>query len=372
MKILRKLKPRGGHGPDHLLLAAVFLLTLAGLAILASASSDLASGRYGDSYYYLKHQLYSGLAVGALGFYIAYLVPYRAYKKFALALLLGNLFLLVLVFTKLGVSAGGATRWLSLGPVTFQPADLLKLTFIVYLAAWFSNAKANRAKDVSSGLMPFLIISAITAGLLIVQPATSMVVILLAAGGCIYFLSGAEWKHMALLGGLGFVLLAGLIFATPYRLARVKGFFNRDRDSQGSNYHLNQALIALGSGGAFGLGYGESTAKVSYLPEVVDDSIFAVAGQELGFAGTGTLVALFAILVLRLFWLAKRNRDAFGRLLLAGFGAVIALQSIVNIGAISGVLPLTGVPLPFVSYGGTALAVFLTMSGIAVNVSKYT
>ena len=299
-------------------------------------------------------------------------MPYRIYKKIAFPLLLLNLFLLTLVFTGLGVTAGGATRWLSLGPVTFQPADLLKLSFIMYLAAWFSNAKMNRAKDVSGGLVPFLIISGITAGLLLVQPATSTVVILLAAGAVIYFLSGAEWKHMAVIGGLGVVILAALIFTTPYRLNRVKGFLNRSADSQGANYHLNQALIALGSGGAFGLGFGQSTAKVSNLPEDVNDSIFAVAGQELGFAGTGTIVVLFGIMTFRMFLLAKRGKDGFGRMILIGFASVVAFQSIVNIGAISGLLPLTGVPLPFISYGGTALAVFLTMSGIALNVSKYT
>ena len=362
---------KGGRKPDYFLLAIVFLLVVGGLAALTSASSDLGELKFGDSYYYLKHQLVSGLLFGAIGFLGGYLIPYQKYKKLSFFFLLANMLLLVLVFTPFGVRSGGATRWLSIGPATFQPAEFLKLTFIIYLAAWFANTKTNRAKDVTEGLLPFLVISGITAALLLAQPATSTVVILMAAGGVIYFLSGAEWKHMLGIMGICALGLAVIIVATPYRLSRVKGFLNKNSDSQGTNYHLNQALIALGSGGVFGMGFGQSTAKVSHLPEVIDDSIFAVVGQELGFVGAGALVALFGILVFRMFWLAKGIRDRFGRLMLIGFGTIIAFQSIVNIGAISGLLPLTGVPLPFVSYGGTALAVFLTIAGISANISKY-
>jgi len=163
-----------------------------------------------------------------------------------------------------------------------------------------------------------------------------------------------------------------VIFATPYRMTRIMGFLNQSADTENRNYHVNQALIAIGSGGLTGVGYGQSTLKASSLPAPTDDSIFAVIAGELGFIGAGAVVALFAALTLRLFWLAKRTRDNFGKLILIGFGAIIALQSLTNMAAISGLIPLTGVPLPFVSYGGTALAVFLTMSGIAANVSKYT
>ncbi|OGY97979.1 MAG: hypothetical protein A2855_02375 [Candidatus Liptonbacteria bacterium RIFCSPHIGHO2_01_FULL_57_28] len=372
MKFRRLLGSRSGQHPDYLLLAVIFILVLGGLAVLSSASSDLGEIKVNDSYYYIKHQILYGLLPGLLGFVIAYFLPYRFYRKISLPFLLANLFLLTLIFTKLGVTANGASRWLTLGPVTFQPAEFLKISFILYLAAWFANPSVNRNKNISEGLLPFLIISALTAGLLLAQPATSTVVILLCAAAVIYFIAGAKWKHIGLFALAGVMVITLVTIATPYRLSRVSSFLNRDQDSQGANYHLNQALIALGSGGIFGVGYGQSQSKVSSLPEAMDDSIFAVAGQELGFVGSGVLLALFGLLTFRLFWLARLTRDNFGKLILIGFGTIITFQAVVNVGAISGILPLTGIPLPFLSYGGTALAVFLTMGGIAANISRYT
>ena len=372
MRLKRLLGRRSGEHPDYLLLAVLFLLVVGGLVVLSSASSDLGKIKFDDSYYYIKHQIFYGLLPGLIGFLVAYFLPYRFYRKIALPFLLANLFLLTLVFTKLGVTANGASRWLELGPVIFQPAEFLKISFILYLAAWFANPAMNRNKNISEGLLPFLIISALTAGLLLAQPATSTVVILLCAAAIIYFIAGAQWKHIIGFILAGAVVIGLVVIATPYRLARVASFLTPDKDSQGANYHLNQALIALGSGGVFGVGYGQSPSKVRGLPEAMDDSIFAVAGQELGFVGSGVLLALFGILTFRLFWLARRTRDNFGKLILIGFGTIITFQAVVNIGAISGILPLTGIPLPFLSYGGTALAVFLTMGGISVNISRYT
>lgn len=360
-----------GHSPDSFLLAITVILVLGGLAILASASSDLGSIKFGDSYYYLKHQLIYGLSIGVIGFLIGYFLSYQNWKKVSMILLIINLALLVLVFTKLGVTSGGASRWLELGPIRFQPAELLKLSFIIYLSAWFSG-RASRATSFWNGYFPFLIICGITAGLLIFQPATSTVLILLAGGGAIYFLSGAKWKYILATGLICLVGFGSLIILTPYRFNRIMGFLDKSKDTQGTNFQVNQAMIAIGSGGLFGMGYGKSTAKVSYLPAAVDDSIFAVVGQELGFVGAGVLVTLFGMLVFRLFYLANKTRDKFGKLILVGFATIIAFQSIVNMGAISGLLPLTGVPLPFVSYGGTALAIFVTMTGISLNISKYT
>ena len=371
MKKIFKAGRGGGHHPDYLLLTVVFILTLGGLVMLASASSDLGKIKFNDSYFYLKHQLINGLIVGLVGFGAAAMVHYQAYKKFAFPFLLLTLAFLALVFTKLGVIAGGASRWLALGPITFQPSELLKLSFVLYLAAWLAGGRASRTKNFNEGLVPFILVSGTTALLLFLQPATSMVVVLIGTGLVMYFLSGARMKYILGLMGIGVAGLALIILATPYRLERVMGFLNPEADSQGANYHLNQALIAIGSGGVGGVGYGESTAKASRLPAVVDDSIFAVIGQEFGFIGGGFVVVLFGTLVFRLFRLASVIKDPFGKLILSGFGTIIAFQSLINIGAISGLLPLTGVPLPFISYGGTALAIFLTMSGIAVNISKY-
>lgn len=361
-----------GHRPDYFLMAIIFILTIFGLAMLSSASSEIGEAKFGDSYYYIKHQILYGLSLGIVGFFVAYSIHYQWLKKAAFALLIVGLILLALVFTSSGVEVRGSTRWVNLGPISFQPAEFMKLAFIVYLAAWLSNPKAERAKNFIEGFLPFLLVSGLIALLLLLQPATSTVVILLASGLIVYFLSGAKFKYVASVVCLGVLALAVIIYATPYRRDRILGFLNKDSDAQGQNYHISQALIAIGSGGLTGVGYGNSATKASYLPTPMDDSIFAVIAEELGFVGAAGIAILFLLLVSRLFLLAKNTRDNFGRLILIGFGSIIALQSFINMGAISGIIPLTGVPLPFVSYGGTALAVILTMGGISLNISKYT
>lgn len=365
-----KLIKRGGT-PDYFFFAVVIVLTIFGLAMLASASSNLGKTVHNDTYYYLKHQLLFGLTLGLGGFLVGYFVNYQFWKKISFILLLLSLVALVLVFTPLGSEVRNTSRWLYLGPFSIQPAELMKLTFLIYLAAWLSNPKLKRATDFQAGLLPFLIISGIIAGLLILQPATSTVAILLAGALAVYFMSGAPVKYIAIILGGAALVFASVIYITPYRMARITSFLNQSADTQGKNYQLNQALIAIGSGGATGVGYGRSVTKTGSLPTPTDDSIFAVVAEELGFVGAGSLIALFAMYAFRLFWIAKNTADRFGKLLLIGFGTVIALQAFVNMASISGLIPLTGVPLPFVSYGGTALAVFLTMSGISLNVSKF-
>ena len=360
-----------GHHPDYLFFVVVIILTIFGLAMLASASSNLGKIQFNDTYYYLKHQILFGLSLGLLGFTAGYFLHYRNLKKGAFIFLLISLAALVLVFTPLGLQARNTSRWLRLGPLSFQPAELMKLAFIVYLAAWLSNPKFKRATDFQSGLLPFLIISGTIAALLILQPATSTVVILLLSGLTVYFVSGAPVKYIFLIILFAAIAIGLVVYATPYRRARILGFLDQSADAQGQNYQVNQGLIAIGSGGLTGVGYGQSITKNGYLPTPIDDSIFAIVAEELGFVGAGALLALFALFALRLFWLAKKTGDRFGRLLLVGFGMVIAFQAFVNMAATSGLIPLTGIPLPFVSYGGSALAVFLTMSGIALNVTKY-
>lgn len=363
---------RTRYKPDYFLLVLIVILVVAGLAILASASSELGRNKFNDSYYFLKHQLRDGLLVGAVGFIVAFFVNYQFYKKISVPIIFASIVLLVLVFTPLGLTVRNANRWVKIGPLSFQPSEILKITFIVYLSAWLSKTTGRREKSFTEGFLPFILMLGIIAALLVMQPATSTVAILLLSSLIVYFLSGAKIRYIVFTIGIGALALATLIFVTPYRMARLTTYLNSSKDTQGAGYHINQALIAIGSGGLTGIGYGQSTAKVSYLPTPTDDSIFAVAAQELGFLGAGTIIILFALLVTRLFWLAKKTKDRFGRLILVGFGSVLFLQSLVNMASISGLLPLTGVPLPFVSYGGTALAVFLTMMGIAVNISKHT
>jgi len=361
---------RRGHHPDYLILSCFALLVIFGLVMLASASSDLGKIQFGDTYFYLKHQIIYGFSFGLIGFFLTSKIYYGRWEKISLWLLLFSIFLLALVFTPLGTAAKGSSRWLAFGPITFQPSEILKFTFIVYLAAWLGR-KTERQKKLGKGFLPFLTVTGVIALLLLKQPATSITAILIATAVIVYFISGAKLRYIASAGFLLTVIFMLVIYFTPYRLERILAYLNPETNLETSGFHLNQARIAIGSGRLIGVGYGKSTTKISYLPEPIGDSIFAVIAEELGFIGVSVLIFVFFLLVLRIFLIAKNYRDKFGQLLLFGFGALLTLQVAAHIGSISGILPLTGTPLPFISFGGTALAVFMTISGMIVNISKY-
>lgn len=358
------------HNPDFLILFCLAFLVVFGLVALASASSNLGQTKFDDSFYYLKHQLFYGLSVGLAGFFFGYFTYYRRYQKWALILLLSSVVALILVFTPLGFRAGGAERWVRFGPVTFQPAEILKITAVLYLAAWLSGRR-ERSKNLAKGLAPFLILLGVIAGLLFRQPATTTVIIIVATAVILYFVSGAKLAYIFGTILVSALALGAVVYLTPYRLERVMNFLRPEADPLSGGYHLNQALIAIGSGGLSGVGYGESTTKINYLPEPIGDSIFAVVAEEFGFIGSAALIIVFVLLVLKIMFLARRTSDKFGKLVLVGFGSIIAIQTFINVAAISGLIPLTGVPLPFISYGGTALAVFMTMGGIIANISRH-
>lgn len=354
---------------DYVILTSIILLVVIGFVALASTSSDLGKIRFDDPFFYIKHQAFYGLSVGIIGFLAGYYIDYRKYKKISPILFFIAIGALLLTFTPLGVGAGGATRWLQFGPVTIQPSEFLKIFFIGYLAAWLSGMRADRQKSISEGLIPFLSISGIVALLLLAQRSTSAAIILMGGALAVYFVGGARKKYVFAIMGIGLILLAGIILVTPYRLERVKTFLNPTEELQGAGYQINQARVTIGSGGVFGVGYGQSTIKSS-LPERMGDSIYAVIAQEFGFIGSVVLIFLFFLLVTRGFLLSRRAKDGFGRLLLVGFSTIIAFQVFVHIGGNSGLVPLTGVPLPFISFGGSALAVFMTMGGVMLNISK--
>ena len=359
--------------PDYLFLLVFAVLIIFGLVVLASASADLGKIKFNDTYYYLKHQVLYGLSLGILGFLVTYHIYYKQYKKIALWLLILSIIGVgLMLFTPLGRSAGGSTRGLSVGPITLQPSELLKVTFLIYLAAWLSRPGGNRKTDLLKGFLPFLMLSGLAALLLILEPATSTVFILIGSALIVYFMSGAKFMYIILTVVVGVICLAALVFVTPYRLQRFSSFFTPNQDLQGSGFQKNQALITIGSGGLTGVGYGQSVNKYNYLPESIGDSIFAIIAGEFGFIGVAGFISVFLILLLRGFLIARQVRDEFGKLLMIGFTCLLGLQAFVNIGAISGVLPITGVTLPFISYGGTSLAVLMTTVGIMANISKYT
>lgn len=358
------------RSPDYLFIGLLVVLVIFGLVMLSSASSDLAKVRFGDSYYYLKHQIYFGLLPGIVGFFLALLVPFRKLEKWAIPLLGASVLFLVLVFTPLGLQIKGSDRWLALGPVTFQPGELVKITFLIFLASWISRDK-ERIKSFAKGLFPFLILIGAVTGLLVAQPSTSIAVIIFLASGAMYFAAGARFRFLFAAGAILAAVIAGLILVTPYRMERVMTYLHPNADPLGATYHINQAVTAIGAGGIWGVGYGQSTTKLKYLPEPIGDSIFAIIGEELGFVGAMGFILFFTLFILRGFAIARRASDTFGKLLATGFVSLLGVQAFINVAAISGIIPLTGVPLPFVSYGGTALTVFLTMCGIIANISRY-
>ncbi|MEK7494770.1 MAG: putative peptidoglycan glycosyltransferase FtsW, partial [Patescibacteria group bacterium] len=269
-----------------------------------------------------------------------------------------------------GTSVYGATRWVALGPISFQPSEVMKLAIILYLAAWLSEKGYEKTADLIEGLVPFLVLMCIVGFLIIKQPDTGTLGLIFLISLSIFFASGAKLSHIFSLFGAGLVFLAILIKMAPYRMQRFLVFINPEHDPQGSGYQITQALLAIGSGGLFGIGLGQSRQKFNYLPEPVTDSIFAVLGEEFGLIGGLVVICLFLFMAWRGLRIAKGAPDGFGRLLAVGIVSWIVGQAFINIAAISGIVPLTGIPLPFISYGGTSLAVLLAAMGILLNISK--
>lgn len=344
--------------------------------MLSSASSDIGARIFGDSSHYMKSQFLHLVLAGIPGFFLGFLLPYHWFKKIALPFFLLSLVLLILVFVpSIGVTVKGAARWVELGGFTFQPGEIMKLAIIIFFSAWLSASRA-RSRSFSKGLLPFMFTLGVVSFVFLSQPSTTITFIVAASSLIVYFVNGLSFKHFSIAVVSAALLFAIFITLTPYRMERVKSFLTNFTQSGGKefdkneNYQLRKTLMALRSGGLYGVGFGNSATKTT-IPEVVGDAIFAVVGEEFGFIGSILVVGLFAALVWRGLYLARRVSDDFGKSLIIGFISIIAIQSIVNISATSGLIPFTGVPLPFVSYGGTALAVFLTMTGIIANISRY-
>lgn len=357
--------------PDLGLLILILGLTVFGVIILASASGPTGFARFEDSYYFVKHQLLFGVLPGIIAMLVMMRIPYRTWKRFALPLFIISIVLLVLVFVP-GIRAeyGTARSWIRLGPLSMQPSEIVKLTFLLYLAAWLER-RGEGVRDFRSGLIPFVLLLGLVMAFLILEPDTGSTAIIVVQAIAVYFVAGSRLSHLALLGGGGLALLALLIKVSPYRAARLMTFLHPELDPQGVGYHVNQALLAVGSGGFFGLGLGHSRQKFQYLPEVHGDSIFAVLAEELGFFVSAALVVLFLLFLWRGIRVAAHAPDRFGKLLAVGILAWIVFQAFINIGAMLGLTPLTGVPLPFISYGGTALVTTLAAAGLLLNISMH-
>jgi len=361
---------KNNNKPDQILITTIFALLVFGLVMISSAGVAISQSRFGDSYYFFKHQLFFGVLPGLLLMYIAQKIDYHFWKKFAFPLFVLNLFFLILVFIPgLGLNFQGASRWIRLGPFSFQPSEMLKLTMILYLAAWL-EAKREKGRDLFEGFFPFLAIIGTVGFLIIKQPDMGTLGSIVLISMAVYFMSGARWQHLGAMLGLGGLAFLALVKFESYRMSRLLVFLHPELDPRGIGYQINQALLAIGSGGIFGLGLGHSRQKFNYLPEPVGDSIFAIIAEEIGLIGAAVLVILFVIFAMRGLKIAKRAPDTFGRLVAVGVTSWVIFQALMNIAAISGLVPLTGVTLPFISYGGTSLVFLMVGVGILLNISK--
>ncbi len=384
---------------DFVLLIIVVLLVVLGILILASASAHISQERFGIPYHFLKQHLL-WLVIGTILAFLAFKIRLDFLKKWSPILLLINLALLAMVFVPgIGIEIWGATRWVGIGPISFQPAEFLKITFILYLASWltvrvpFQNHTTNKifsrgkqsfrrqllsfwipAKQIQKEFSQTLITFSVAIGLislfLIFQPDISTLAIIVLTALLMYFLANTPLWHTVLIVLIGSGSLFALIKLAPYRLARLMVFLEPGIDPMGIGFHIQQALIAVGSGGILGAGLGMSIQKFGFLPGVISDSIFAIFAEETGFIGGIILISLFLIFLWRGFRISKLSQDKFSQLAAVGITSWIVIQAFVNISSMIGLLPLTGIPLPFISYGGSSLIVTLISVGILLNISK--
>ncbi|MFZ1626600.1 MAG: putative lipid II flippase FtsW [Candidatus Moraniibacteriota bacterium] len=359
-------------GPsDRWLKLSVFTLIGIGLVGIASAGVSYGNVRFGDPYYFFKEQLV-GLSVGIVLLLTAERIPYHLWRRFVVPFFAVALVLLILVFIPgFGTTVYGAARWVDLGFFSFQPSEIMKVAIIFYLAAWLSRRGLRTAEDFYEGFIPFLVILSLVGFLIIKQPDTGTLGLIFCIALSIFFASGANLRHIAGLIAIAFAALFVLIKIAPYRMQRFLVFLDPEHDPLGAGYQMTQAFLAIGTGGWFGVGLGHSRQKFNYLPEPVTDSIFAVMAEETGLLGGAVIIALFLFFLWRGIRIARYAPDKFGELLAVGIVAWVVCQAFINIAAISGLIPLTGIPLTFISFGGTSLAVLMGAVGVLLNISRH-
>jgi cell division protein FtsW len=359
------------HTFDKILLTLTLIITVIGFSFFVSASLGIFAVNSAKFYSILVNQS-TLLVLGVAGlFATAKLFPYELLRRYALPIFTLGLLLCFLVFVPgLGFSHGGATRWINLGFTTFQTGEFLKIAAVIYCAGWFSIFK-HKIKDPKYGLIPLCCILGLSGVALLLQPDTDTFMVLAVACVAIYFAAGAPWRNLFILGGLGLILIVGLVLARPYILSRLLTFVDGTSvDVRGAGYQAYQSLLTVGSGGIVGQGIGQSVQKFGFLPEPAGDSIFAVIAEETGLIGSTILLLLYLLFFLRIVYIARRAENTFGGLLALGIGILILVQAFLNIGSMIGIVPLSGLPLPLVSHGGTALFLTLIQIGIILNISK--
>ena len=347
------------------------MLVIFGIIMVFSASYYYSISVDGTPYGYLKrHGAWAIMGFAAMLFGAS--LDYRKFKQWALYILGGSVLLLLLIFTPLGVTINGATRWLGVGPITIMPGELAKLAIIIFVA-WYLSEDINRIKSIKTGILPVLGIMLVVAGFIVKQPNLSTAMTVCGIVVAMMLVAGMKWRYFFGAAGLGFagILSIVLFMKDSYWYTRITAFADPFADSLGSGYQAVQSLLALGSGGLFGVGLGKSVQKNLYLPEPQNDFILAIIGEELGFIGILGLIILYCLFLWRGIHIAINAPDQFGLLLASGIVLMVAIQVILNIAVVTSSMPATGINLPFISYGGNALLMFMFSAGILVNISRH-
>lgn len=352
---------------DYGLLYTVIILLAIGVVMVYSASSYYALHNNSSSTSFLVKQLIAAI-IGFFAMFFFISVDYHVWRKFAFWLLVITIPLMLVV--KLFPPVNGAQRWISAGPLSLQPSEIAKYAVVLFLAVGMSN-KGEEIKNFWSGVVPFLAVGGLFAGLCLYQSNLSIATLIMMVTFIMLFCNGAKLKHLFLyIAPMLVAAVAAFAILEPYRLKRLMNFTNPWKDAAGAGYQLIQSFYALGAGGLTGLGLGQSRQKALYMPEPHNDFIFSIVGEELGYLGCMLIIALFVILVWRGIKIALGAKDMFGTLLAIGITSVIGVQAIINIAVVTGSMPVTGVPLPFISYGGTSITITMCAIGMLLNISR--
>lgn len=356
--------------PDYVIFFAIIALLGFGVVMVYSSSAVSAYVNYDDSYYFLKRQMIWA-TLGMLAMLFTMNVDYHAWRTLAKPAMIVTLILLVLVLIPgLGKVVNGARRWLGFGSLYLQPSEIAKLAMVLFTANNLAKSQ-DKISSFTKGVAPQLAMLLVVFGLILKEPDLGTALVI---GGTVFillFAAGAKLSHLGSLGALGVAGIIGAILVEPYRLKRLLAFSDPWADPLNSGYHIIQSLYAIGSGGLFGVGLGRSREKFLYLPEPHTDFIFAILGEELGFIGTATVIILFFLLAWRGYKIAISAPDIFGSLLAGGITSIIVLQALMNIAVVTASMPVTGIPLPFISFGGSALIFTLAGVGILLNISRH-
>ena len=356
---------------DLLTLILTTILTIIGLIFVLSSSFVWASHRFNDPFYFFKRQLLFA-NIGFIGMIVVSKVNYKLYKKHATTFLIISFILLILVLIPgIGLVRGGARSWIGIGAFSLQPSEFMKLALIIFLAKFMAN-NPEEAKTLKNGVLPLMGVILVVFGMIMLQPDFGSGMVITASGILMLFLCGVPFKYFLYFFASGILGITGLIMSAPYRLARITSYLDPLADPQGTGFQILQSLYAITPGGLLGHGIGNSIQKHFYLPEPQTDFIFAIIAEEVGFIGSAFVLLLFICFFLRLGHIALKTNDLFAKYVTLGIMSVLCVQVMINVGVVIGILPVTGITLPFMSYGGSSLTITLLSIGIILNISRHT